>query len=171
MPISLEKDDWLAKVDGAMTEAAEQSERARSRAESDPKRLGDPEFDPYTDGYPSPDLMHAHVQREFQPDLLAAAAPASTRIDAEDEWESHDHLFTSSSTSHSESESDTPEEGADLESDGSDYFEGQNANDSSDITKMDQERVRRQEELLEQMRKVLDGQQESRCRVAAFETK
>ncbi|KAF8061757.1 hypothetical protein FPV67DRAFT_295251 [Lyophyllum atratum] len=165
-PIFLEKEDWSARVDDAMAEAAKQSERARSRAGSNQKLTGNSALGHYTDGYQSPDPMNAKIQHESQPDPFAAAAPAlSTRAHSDDEWESHDHLYTSHSESDSASLAAVGLEpgGAPWGQDSLDDFGRKSATDGPDITKMDPEaRERRREEILEQMRKVLDGQQEPR---------
>ncbi|GLB35574.1 hypothetical protein LshimejAT787_0211390 [Lyophyllum shimeji] len=177
-PTSLEKNDWLVTVDGAMAEAAKQTERARSRTGTYSRRPGASALGLYDmEGYQSPDPMHAPVQREFQPELLAAAMPEPTRMYVEDEREKQADLYTGHPASYSESAGSATGVKADMQPggglwrhpDGLNDLEKQSANDSTDITQMDEEtRERRRAEILEKMRRVLDGQQGPKYHDVAF---
>jgi len=162
-PLFVEKDDWLLRVDGAMAEAAKETERAQLWTNSNPKHPDSSDLDHHsTDGYWSPDAADAQVQRE--PGHAAFQAPTMAYV--EDEWENHDHLYTSRSTSYSGSLGEEIDPAPATVSWGqpdstSDRSERQGANGSTlEVDKMDAEAVRerRQAEILEQMRKVLEGQ-------------
>ncbi|KAF5386952.1 hypothetical protein D9615_002029 [Tricholomella constricta] len=159
--VTSEKDSWSVQVDGAITEAARQTERAQSRTENNQKPLDGPNSHYYSDGYQSPDLMEAKAQ---QADFQYIAMTTSTTSHADEEWESPGHNYDGGySTLASETgEGSDPESGVGPwgHPDSLDDFERQsNASSIPDINEMDPEaREKRRDVILERMRKVLDGE-------------
>ncbi|KAF5386647.1 hypothetical protein D9615_002030 [Tricholomella constricta] len=159
--VTPEKEDWLVQVDGAMAEAAKQTERARSRTENNQKPLYGSNGHYDSDGYQTPDLMEVKAQ---QADFRNVAMTTSTPSHADEEWESHDHIYDGG---YSTLVSETGE-GSDHEPglgpwghpDGLDDSERQsNASSIPDINEMDPEaREKRRDAILERMREVLDGE-------------
>ncbi|KAF5386951.1 hypothetical protein D9615_002028 [Tricholomella constricta] len=157
--ITFEKEDWLVQVDGAMAAAARQTERARSRTESNQKGLGGSNDYYYSDGYQSPDLMEAKAQ---QADFRNAAMMTSTSLHADEEWESHDPIYGGG---YSTLASETGE-GSDLEPGGGpwghphsldDFERRSNASSIPDINEMDKEALEKHRDImLEKMCKLLD---------------
>jgi len=141
--------EWLVELDTAMDEAAKQTERARSRADSRPRQ---------SDDYPSPDITNNVLPREpYHDDPYLSRDRAATST-----LESHRHIGTGSysGSDHSSTEGD-PENELSRGLYDFDIAREERTHDALDVRNMSpEERERRQDELLERMQRVLNGEVE-----------
>ncbi|KAG6918573.1 hypothetical protein DXG01_013374 [Tephrocybe rancida] len=152
--------EWLAKVDAAMSEAAKETERARSRTES---RLRGSDLGHYSaSGFQSPDTMTEKTQYGPQSRVLSPISPPVPAI-----YRGEEHLeVTGYPETNRRVESESEESGAPIqlksgEGPWDEYVEDltstRTPSQDSHITDDTEERERRREELFAQMRRVLDN--------------
>ncbi|KAG6844889.1 hypothetical protein H0H87_002724 [Tephrocybe sp. NHM501043] len=159
------KDEWLTKVDAAMTEASRQTEIARSRAGSRAHAF-DHEYSLYNgSGYQSPDTMTSKYQYGSQSRVLSPASPPIPDIYKHAEFLSHPEKTRDQDLDTESEASSVDLEAASRKGQWS-YIpadslvesmttDGDEGHDS--VEEGTSERERRRDELLEQMRRVLDN--------------